>query len=230
MNYFEGKSNSSILSSGFHIENAIFSGLECAHYLDSLHKTCSQPAAGTRNSMADFTVAEIALDARMMQIARNFLNSKAMPFRATLFEKSVRTNWLVSWHQDTALPLMERNSLSEWGPWSKKAGILYAKAPSWVLRRVVALRLHLDTTTKQNGALRVVPSSHLSGILSHEEIIHIAKMAEPITCEVEKGGVMSMSPLLIHASSKVIVDQPRRVLHIEYGDSLDLKNIKLAIA
>jgi hypothetical protein len=40
-----------------------------------------------------------------------------------------------------------------------------------------------------------------------------------------------MRPLLIHASSKARVDEPRRVLHIEYADSLDLGNgIRLAMA
>jgi ectoine hydroxylase-related dioxygenase (phytanoyl-CoA dioxygenase family) len=94
----------------------------------------------------------------------------------------------------------------------------------------VALRLHLDKTTQQNGALRVISSSHESGILSHEAIGQIARIGEIVTCEVDQGGVMSMSPLLIHASSKASVDQPRRVLHIEYADSLELNGIPLAVA
>jgi hypothetical protein len=40
-----------------------------------------------------------------------------------------------------------------------------------------------------------------------------------------------MRPLLIHASSKARNNEPRRVLHIEYADSLDLApGIRLAIA
>ncbi len=40
-----------------------------------------------------------------------------------------------------------------------------------------------------------------------------------------------MRPLLIHASSKAECDAPRRVLHIEYADSLDLKpGMRLAVA
>jgi hypothetical protein len=40
-----------------------------------------------------------------------------------------------------------------------------------------------------------------------------------------------MPPLLIHSSSKAQSDAPRRVLHIEYSDSLDLKpGIRLAVA
>jgi hypothetical protein len=40
-----------------------------------------------------------------------------------------------------------------------------------------------------------------------------------------------MRPLLIHASSKSLNQQPRRVLHIEYADPLELApGIKLAVA
>lgn len=40
-----------------------------------------------------------------------------------------------------------------------------------------------------------------------------------------------MRPLLIHASSKITSDRSRRVLHIEYANSLHLApGIRLAIA
>jgi hypothetical protein len=40
-----------------------------------------------------------------------------------------------------------------------------------------------------------------------------------------------MRPLLIHSSGKARTDAPRRVLHIEYADSLDLApGIRLAVA
>ena len=43
--------------------------------------------------------------------------------------------------------------------------------------------------------------------------------------------VLAMRPLLIHASSKARSSGPRRVLHIEYADSLQLvEGICLAIA
>jgi hypothetical protein len=48
---------------------------------------------------------------------------------------------------------------------------------------------------------------------------------------VPQGGVLAMRPLLIHSSSKARTPDPRRVLHIEYAESLDLApGILLAIA
>ena len=97
-------------------------------------------------------VRSVASDPRMLRIARVALGTGALPYRATLFEKSGAANWLVVWHQDTALPLQSQFDLLEWGPWSRKTGILYAHAPSWALSRVVALRLHLDASATDNGA------------------------------------------------------------------------------
>jgi ectoine hydroxylase-related dioxygenase (phytanoyl-CoA dioxygenase family) len=96
--------------------------------------------------------------------------SGAFPYHATLFDKSPTSNWLVVWHQDTALPLRERKALAGWGPWSVKEGVNYAHAPASALRQVLALRVHLDDSTEHNGPLRVLPGTHTRGVLSDEEI------------------------------------------------------------
>ena len=92
--------------------------------------------------MRDRWVAQIAARDEMIGIAREILGAEAWPFRATLFDKSPSSNWLVAWYQDTALPLRER------GPWSVKEGVNYAHAPSEALEQIVALRLHLDDSRR----------------------------------------------------------------------------------
>jgi hypothetical protein len=82
--------------------------------------------AGVRHAMKNVTVARVARDERMMRIAQAILGERTIPFRATLFEKLPTSNWLVAWHQDTALPLTERKDCSGWGPWSLKDGVIYA--------------------------------------------------------------------------------------------------------
>jgi hypothetical protein len=71
--------------------------------------------AGVRHAMKNATVARAARDERMMRIAQAILGERTIPFRATLFEKLPTSNWLVAWHQDTALPLTERKDCSGWG-------------------------------------------------------------------------------------------------------------------
>jgi len=178
--------------------------------------------AGARHLMHYEFISAIAGDARLMAVVRGILGPTALPFRATLFDKSPDANWLITWHQDTALPLRERKEITGWGSWSLKDGVHYAHAPEDALRNILALRLHLDDSTMENGPLRVLPGSHKKGLLSDEEVGNYSRNTSPVDCLVNKGGVIAMRPLLIHASSKSVNDVPRRVLHFEYARALSM--------
>jgi ectoine hydroxylase-related dioxygenase (phytanoyl-CoA dioxygenase family) len=181
--------------------------------------------------MSNPAVARVASDERMLGIARRFVGVTAVPFRATLFEKTGQSNWLIAWHQDRGLPLQATFDMADWGPWTAKDGVLHALAPAWALDRVIALRLHLDDSTVSNGPLRVIPGSHQNGVLQDAEVQERASRGPEIECTVTRGGVIAMRPLMIHASSKCVGDLPRRVLHIEYADALELASgIRLAVA
>src|SRR5215469_12235400 len=92
--------------------------------------------AGARHLMKLPFVAALAADERLVSIARSALGNGAFAFRATLFDKSPDANWLVAWHQDTALPLQEKREQAGWGPWSVKDGVIYAHATATALSRV----------------------------------------------------------------------------------------------
>src|SRR5262245_36895199 len=130
---------------GFSIEPRVFDGAEVAEVSAILDRSdLSRTKAGVRHVLAVPAVNELAVDPRMRSLAARFIGPQATPFRATLFDKSAQANWLVVWHQDTALPLRERVDDPAWGPWSIKAGTLYAHAPAAALEKVVALRVSLD--------------------------------------------------------------------------------------
>jgi ectoine hydroxylase-related dioxygenase (phytanoyl-CoA dioxygenase family) len=186
--------------------------------------------AGMRHLMCDPMVKEVAEDARLVEVARFALGGDVLPFRATLFDKSADANWLVVWHQDTVLPLRERNDHPEWGPWSEKGGITYAHAPGWALEQVIALRVHLDDSTRENGPLRVLPGTHCNGVLSDDAIAELVREIRSVECTVSSGGIVAMRPLIVHASSKTESLKPRRVLHIEYATRLLAERVRLAIA
>ena len=220
------------VDAGYAVIERVFERPELAALLDSLSDArLDRTKAGARHVLGVPGVRDLAADPRMIEIARQFLDSTAVPFRATLFDKSSSANWLVVWHQDTALPLRARVEAPEWGPWSLKAGMIYAHAPAWALDRVVALRVSLDNSSATNGPLRVLPGTHRSGVLSDAEIERLARTVPPVECLAASGGVVAMRPLTVHASSKSVDDRPRRVLHIEYADSLRLSDdIELALA
>jgi hypothetical protein len=203
---------------GFDITEGVVSAADCDALLAALSRS-KRGRAGARHLMSDPAVRSFARRKDLLELAGG-----AVPYRATLFEKSGRNNWLVVWHQDTTLPLTTRSEDSEWGPWSVKDGVTYAHAPAWALETVVALRIHLDASTEHNGPLRVLPGSHRSGVLTDEEVFRKAKAEAAVDCLVGRGGVLALRPLLIHASSKAEGAEPRRVLHVEYAASLRLRN------
>jgi hypothetical protein len=67
--------------------------------------------AGIRHALGHPPIRNLAHDRRLLGVAQEILGRDAFPFRATLFDKSQDANWLVVWHQDTALPLRERQEL-----------------------------------------------------------------------------------------------------------------------
>src|SRR5262245_22224042 len=108
---------------GFAILPAVLGPQETSQVLCRVTSAAStRSRAGVRHALHLKPVADLACDARLLELARTVLGSEAFPFRATLFDKSLTSNWLVVWHQDTALPLQIRRELPGWGPWSVKDG------------------------------------------------------------------------------------------------------------
>ncbi|MGH9907323.1 MAG: hypothetical protein ACRD8U_17275 [Pyrinomonadaceae bacterium] len=129
---------------GYEITQGVLSHAECDALVAALNDcNVRRGRAGVRHLMSTPAVVALANDARLLQLAGTAFGGRAVPFRATLFEKGKSANWLVVWHQDTALPLVGRVISAEWGPWSTKAGKLYAHAPTWALKRIVALRVQI---------------------------------------------------------------------------------------
>jgi ectoine hydroxylase-related dioxygenase (phytanoyl-CoA dioxygenase family) len=216
---------------GYSVFTTVFPPADMVPILDSLAEAeIDRTRAGARHVLRVPPIQELAHDRRLVTIASQFVGHAAVPFRATLFDKSPGSNWLVTWHQDTALPLCGRVDSPEWGPWSTKAGVLYAHAPDWALETIVALRVSLDDSTPSNGPLRVLPGSHRGGVLSIEQIERLAQCTTAIDCPASAGGVVAMRPLTVHASWKSADHRPRRVLHIEYAASVYLgSGVELAV-
>jgi hypothetical protein len=220
-----------IRTPGHWIHQPVFSRAEVGDVLDALSRAhLRRTRAGARHLLGVPAVRAMATDRRLMTIAATYVGPGATPFRATLFDKSPDANWLVRWHQDTTLPLRERIEDQAWGPWAIKAGVLYAKAPAWALEQVIALRISLDDSTHENGPLRVLPGTHLDGVLNDDQIRQLSERIVPVDCVVAAGGVVAMRPLTVHASSKAGGSQSRRVLHLECTASVDLgRGIRLRV-
>ena len=209
----------SLKKQGFEILPDLFSRQSMLSLADSIDRsTVHRSRAGVRNAQQLGSVPTLANDPILLGLAREVLGQQAVAFRATLFDKSPRSNWLVVWHQDTALPLRQRREAHGWGSWSVKEGVICAHAPASALEGILAIRVHLDDSNADNGPLRVLPQTHTMGVLTDDEIHNMAIKIAAIDCHVPSGGLLLMRPLLIHASSKARSENVRRrVLHLEYA-------------
>lgn len=232
MSYPEISFGQSVLERGFAIVSSVISRRESDLILSELNQAqLNRGRAGARHILRQPFTQKLAHDPRVLALACEVLGENAFPFRATLFDKSANSNWLVVWHQDTALPLEEKCESEGWGPWSTKDGIVYAHAPASALEQVLALRIHLDDSTETNGPLRVLSGTHKRGVLSDPELLELDSQMEAVACTVNQGGVVAMRPLIAHASSKSQSRQPRRVIHIEYSAVPDFgSGLRLASA
>jgi len=82
---------------------------------------------------------------------------------------------------------------------------------------MIAIRVHLDETPADQGALCVMPGSHRLGRIAAAEIAAVRTKLGEVSCPIAEGGMMLMKPLLLHASSKLRSGRHRRVIHIEYA-------------
>ena len=74
-------------TSGFDIIPPVFDGEEVQRIAEALEDhTVTRSRAGARHLMRQPIAARLARDPRLIAIARRFLGSSAVPFRATLFD------------------------------------------------------------------------------------------------------------------------------------------------
>lgn len=208
----------SLKADGFEIvENVIDS--QSIHILREAVGNLPQPhRGGVRNLLRDSAVVAIlANTGAIKSLANAALGGDAFAVRATLFDKSPEANWKVPWHQDTAIAVADHIETPGFFGWSVKDGVPHVHPPAEILEEMVAVRVHLDDCGLENGPLRVLPGSHCSGRLESEQIDDSKNAVAEVACVVRAGGVVMISPLLLHASSPAETPSRRRVIHIEYA-------------
>lgn len=115
------------------------------------------------------------------------------------------------------MPTLQRSDHPELGAWSEKEGQLFVHAPASLLAQLVAVRVHIDPATTSNGPLRVIPGSHRLGRLNSAQIQQARAASHEVVCTAQRGDVLLMQPLILHASSKGTVPDRRRVLHFLFA-------------
>lgn len=136
--------------------------------------------------------------------------------KSIYFDKPEKSNWFVSYHQDLTISVDKKVEVENFENWTTKQNQFAVQPSKEILEQIFTIRIHIDKTTKENGALKVLNKTHNKGIFRTENI-EVENETETI-CEIEKGGIMIMKPLLFHASNKTTNNERRRVIHIEFSN------------
>jgi len=147
--------------------------------------------------------------------------SKALPAHAravqcTYFEKSAANNWLVPIHQDLSIPVSSRVDHPALSGWSEKEGAVFVQPPDGILEQMLAVRVHVDDCSFEDGPLRVVPGSHEFGRVEPAQASRAGRLSS-VEIPAKRGDALLMRPLVLHASSKSSGSSQRRVLHFVFG-------------
>jgi ectoine hydroxylase-related dioxygenase (phytanoyl-CoA dioxygenase family) len=155
---------------------------------------------------------------RLKNIISRTFGDDYFAIKSIYFDKPAESNWFVAYHQDLTISVDCKASLPGFGPWTAKQHQFAVQPPIDILKNSFTIRIHLDDTDGCNGALKVIPGSHLKEIY-RPETINWEQETEQI-CDVKRGGIMIMRPLLLHASNRTTNNKKRRVIHIEFSNEI----------
>lgn len=154
---------------------------------------------------------------KLLKLVQSIAPNCNTAIKSIYFNKPPQANWIVQWHQDLTINLVAKKTAAGFKNWRTLPERTVVQPHLDILKSIFTLRIHLDDCTKANGALRVIESSHRNGVIDIQKWLKTKKGIEHI-CEVPRGGVLLMHPLILHASRRTENQLSRRVLHIEFCD------------
>ena len=156
---------------------------------------------------------ELLFTEKLKSLIKNVVGENAFVVKSIYFDKPKASNWYVSYHQDLTIAVDKKLEMEGFGFWTTKQNQFAVQPPINILENILTLRIHLDDTDEHNGALSVIPKSHLKKVYRPETINWDAE-TEAVCC-IPQGGLMLMKPLILHRSGRTTNNKRRRVIHIE---------------
>ena len=219
------KQTDDFLVNGFATIDDIYTAEEVATILDQINQANSDKETFRKSSdlfaIRQFlkevpSAVDTIFNEKLNFVLTQLLGDKYFVVKSIYFDKPQTSNWYVSYHQDLTISVDKKIALNGFDFWTTKQNQFAVQPPLNILQNVLTVRIHLDDTDENNGALKVVPKSHLKGIYRPETIDWTVE--SEVSCNVSKAGIMLMKPLLLHRSGRTTNDRQRRVIHIEFSN------------
>lgn len=215
-----------ITSEGFTIINNVYTENEIEKIISLIEKKTENNTenATFRKSQDLFAIRQFhkeipktldfIFNQNLKDIIENTFGKGYFITKSIYFDKPEKSNWFVAYHQDLTISVNKKIEIENFENWTVKQNQFAVQPPKAILEKNFTIRIHIDKTTKDNGALKVINNSHSKGIFRVENL----EIENETICEVEKGGIIIMRPLLFHASNKTTNNERRRVIHIEFSN------------
>jgi hypothetical protein len=213
--------------SGFAIIDNVFTEDEVAAIIETINNIDTSGPAFRKTSdlfaIRRFVkevpaISPFIFTSRLRTIIDQLFGADYFLVKSIYFDKPEQSNWFVAYHQDLTISVDQKKQVAGFDQWTVKNDQFAVQPPVALLENIFTIRIHLDDTDENNGALKIVPGSHRKGIYRPETIDWTTEKEK--ICSVPRGGIMIMQPLLLHASNRTVNNNKRRVIHLEFSNQL----------
>ena len=224
-NIFSKNYKKELETNGFTILESIYSLAEIENICNEIEKISDSTNLTFRKTKDLFairqflkevpSVEKLIFNNVLKEILESIFGKEYFVVKSIYFDKPEESNWFVGYHQDLTISVDKKLELEDFSNWTVKQNQYSVQPSDEVLKNICTVRIHLDDTNEENGALKVIPNSH-------HEVIRLDtfdfKNKKETFCNVPKGGIMIMKSLLFHASNKTTNKERRRVIHLEFSN------------
>ncbi len=116
------------------------------------------------------TVIDLIFTENLKSVMKEIIGEDFFVVKSIYFDKPETSNWYVPYHQDLTISVDKKMEIKNFELWTTKQNQFAVQPPIEFLENITTIRIHLDDTDENNGALRVVPKSHLKKIYRPETI------------------------------------------------------------
>ena len=200
---------------GFLKVEEIYTYEEVEKILQQISKKQLDEKFGVRYFLKDNPeISELIFNEKLKRVVQ-LISREAFVIKSIYFDKPPNANWIVNWHQDITINVEGNTSEIGFSKWRKTKSRIAVQPPLKIIENIFTIRIHLDDCSEKNGALRIIPKSHRKGIINSKVIK--SELDGIKICEVKKGGILIMKPLILHSSKRSENQMNRRIIHIEFS-------------
>jgi ectoine hydroxylase-related dioxygenase (phytanoyl-CoA dioxygenase family) len=168
-----------IAENGFTTIDNIYAEYEVENILDAIQDAMqatakcnpSEPTFAIRQFLKEVPKStEFIFNTPLQAIIQGLFGNSYFVTKSIYFNKPQQANWFVAYHQDLTIAVNQKIDLPNYTGWTRKQQRYAVQPPIEILENNFTIRIHLDDTDENNGALKVIPKSHLQKVYRPETI------------------------------------------------------------